>query len=346
MQNQSFYVLYHDVHFIVDPSLLYNSSKKFKELVDKSSNIQSIHLKINYDEFTIRNVNNFLKICQNQPTDVQDSELPEICLIARMFKADNVYNSGINYIQNKINPNFYIPDNKFDETQGIQYLQLESNDEISPIHHADLNELEFDESSESEKEHPDTQSETSEKSIKNKEHITACYQIIEDAQLLKLHRFYLMKDNKIIYMAKIKNNSILIGEGDDFHIRDNKYVNTAKITRYRNGYNIVSTNDQEFKIEYLYWSDGSYSLKVSFNHQVNQLNWRPKKTKKLTRFKGGYNHVPIQSKKNTILQNSSNLSTFIVRRMSKKLFEAECNQAVNPLIVFAIALSQIVGPPV
>ena len=146
MQNQIFYVFYKDESFVVDPSLLYNSSRKFKELVDHADNLQSIHLKINYEQFSTRNVVNFLRLCQNEPTDVQNSELEEICLIAKMFQADQIYKTGFDFIKSSINPNFSIPENKFDDSNGEQYLIIESDEEKENIHHINLNELEFDDS--------------------------------------------------------------------------------------------------------------------------------------------------------------------------------------------------------
>lgn len=250
MQNQSFLVIYQGENFMVDPQCLYNSSKKFRELVDNASNLQSVHLMIKNCQFSTRNIENFLKICQNIQTDVQDSELEEISLIAKMFQAEQIYNTGLNFIQANLNANFSILNDQFNPSNSDQYLQLESDEVIlPPIHHVDLNELNFDENSES----------VQEKEVEKNNNVdilkktiqTSCYQITCDNHLIKCCRYYLMKDGKIICMAKQKDNEIYIGEGQDIHISKNKIKNTVTITRNPEGYNIVSTDDQEFKIKYL-----------------------------------------------------------------------------------------------
>ena len=38
-----------------------------------------------YDGFTSKNVSKFLMLCQNQPADIQNSEMKEISLIAKLF---------------------------------------------------------------------------------------------------------------------------------------------------------------------------------------------------------------------------------------------------------------------
>ena len=348
MQNQTFIVIYQSQKFYVDPSLLYNSSKKFRELVDKADNLQTIHLKINYNKFSSRNVGNFLKLCQNESTDVQNSEMKEICLIAKMFQADKIYNTGINFIQSNIDPNFFIPNDMFDDTSPNKYLELES-DELSPIHHADLNELEFDDDfdsvteKETETNGKKENDESNPPSNQKKQHHTVCYQITSDNHFMKCKRYYLMKDNQVICMAKQKDDEIYIGEGNDVHISENKSNNTAIIIRTRNRFNVVETNDQEFKIKYV--KNGiNDSIEVSFDHNGTRLEWRYKQPKRFASYKGGYGNAPIVSKKNLILQNPFNKPTFIVRKMSKKVYEAECNPNVKPMVVFAIALSQILGP--
>lgn len=350
MQNQIFYVFYKDESFVVDPSLLYNSSRKFKELVDHADNLQSIHLKINYEQFSTRNVVNFLRLCQNEPTDVQNSELEEICLIAKMFQAEKIYNTGLEFIQNHIDSNFYFPNDKYEDQN---YLILEK-DEISPIHHADLNELEFDDDDDFESQKESEATGENNMNINNDQKLndqipdkklyrTARYEITYDRPFLKCKRFYLKKDDQVICMAKQKDDEIYIGDGNDFHISENNSKKYAKITRTRNRFNVVMTDEQEFKIKYVK-NGNNDSIELSFNHDGQKLEWRPKIAKSIKSYKGGYGRSPILSKKNMILQNYSNKSTFIVRKMAKNVYEAECNPNVKPMIVFAIALSQIVGP--
>lgn len=379
MQNQTFYVLYKGENIITNPSDLYNSSRKFRELVDNADTLHSIHLNINYDKFSTRNVKNFLKLCQNETTDAQNSELEEICLIAKMFDANKIFYKGLDFVQKNIDPNFYVSEDKFND---IPYLQIETN-EIPTIHHADLNELEFnsgyssdeteDNNDQGEKDNyqeSDTNQENNNQNksfdqneaifqkeninnnqddtqdlpeTKKKQHKTVCYQITSDTPFMKCRRYYLKKDNQIICMAKQKDNEIYIGEGENVHIGKNNEKNATRIIRTSSGYNVVLTNDQEFKIYFIKFGNG-YSMEVSFDHNGTKLDWTPKHPRRFKSYNGGFGRTPIRSKKNTILQNSSNRPTFIVRKMTDKIYEAECNPTVNHLVVFAIALSQIVGP--
>ena len=57
-----------------------------------------------------------------------------------------------------------------------------------------------------------------------------------------------------------------------------------------------------------------------------------------------FNHIPIQSKKNLMLKNKDGHPTFLVRKMDKKTYEIECFPTLSPLIIFALGISDIVGP--
>lgn len=357
MENQTFPVIYQNERLMVDPALLCNSSKKFRELLENAPTFETLHLLITSEIFSFRNVSNFLKICQNQQTDVQNSELEEICLIAKMFQADEIYNTAINFIKSTINPNFFIPENQFNESNGEEYLLIESDEEKELVHHVDLKELEFDDSCEftsvvqvdDSKNNNDISTTTNtqdhtEKKKKPRLH-SAIYQITSDNRFMKCPRYFFSKDNQVLYMAKIKENEIYIGEGQNFHISENKIENTARITRDCRNYNVVNTDDQEFKVKFLQYGT-KYSLNTTFSHHGTQLTWRPKGPKNESSYNGEYNHVPKPSRKNIILQNTSNHVTFILRKMSKKSFEVECHPGVSPLVVFSIAISQITGPVV
>ncbi|KAK8898236.1 hypothetical protein M9Y10_000514 [Tritrichomonas musculus] len=351
MINQTFPIFYQNECYMVDPSLMCNSSKKFSDIYnDIGTNCQNAQIKINYDQFSPRSVANFLKICQNQQTDVQNSELEEICLIAKMFRADEIYNTGINFIQSNIDPNYFIPYNKFDESNGNHYLILESEKSIVEPHQIDFDELEFDDSYENIPNEKDNNKNNNlnnsqvQKQPEQKKSRSVCYQITSDNKFMKCPRLYLMKDGKVLYMAKLKNDEIYIGEGENFHINENKIENCAKITRKCEDYNIISTDEQEFKVQYVRFTDGRYSIKTIFSHQGHKLSWRPARPKTQAGYNGDHNHIARPSKKNIILQNPRNHPTFIFRKMSKKTYEVECHPALNPLVVFSIAASQLVGP--
>ena len=169
-----------------------------------------------------------------------------------------------------------------------------------------------------------------------------CYQIKSKIPLLRSSCFYFMKDNKIIYMAKLKYNKIYIGEGDNFHIRKNK-ENSTHIDRNIQGYNIIRNSDQEFKIKYS--KDGQrFPMTATFTYNGHKIRWDPKDAEYQEFIKDGSKIKPCKSKKNLMLQNSYNHPTFILRKMSKIFYEVECFPTVDPLIVFSIALSGIIGP--
>ncbi|KAK8885765.1 hypothetical protein M9Y10_041219 [Tritrichomonas musculus] len=340
--NQTLPVIYQEERFLVDPSLLAQSSLRFQELISTNQNsFENIQLKITNNQFTVRNVSNFLKICQNQQTDVQNSELEEILSLAIIFKSEQIYNMGLNFIHQSIDPNYTVPSQLFNQTES---LILKSQNENSHFQNVDVNELEFDDSCDvldTSKIEDNKDNNQNEK--KKKKHSSTFYQITSDNPMMKCQRYYLKKDNQILYMAKIKNDEIYIGEGSNFHISENKFENTAKIKRDCQGYNIVNTDDQEFKIKFLKYGN-KHSLSASFYNNGSKLSWRPKEAKNSNSYNGEFHHQPIPSNKNIILQNPRNHSTFILRKMSKKSYEAECHPGVKPIIAFAISLSQILGP--
>lgn len=101
---------------MIDPSMLYNSSAKFVQLVQpfgaRATQYQLVILRQGFSE---RCIDNFLKLVQGLPTDVLDSEMKEICEIAKMFQSEQIYQTGLNFIQKSIDPSFFVPENsKFD----------------------------------------------------------------------------------------------------------------------------------------------------------------------------------------------------------------------------------------
>lgn len=350
MLNQTFPVIYRDTCFMVDPSFLSNSSRKFKELIknflDSGYDIQSLRLIIAYDQFLERNVDNFLKVCQGLQTDVNNSEVEELCEIAKMFQADEIYNKGITFIQNSIDPNFFIPYNKYCEKQ---YLFIESN-ETNLIHHVNLNELEFDENSDCNETEDNKRinNNRASKNIRNsirQKYQSVIYQLQVEKPFMKCRRFQLVKDGQTILSAKQKDNEIFICSGNDVHINEEKFRNDARITQNRQYFNIITTDEQTFKITYIPKGfDKQFSMKLTFVYKQSQLTWTTKYPKVPTTIYGELNHIPINSNKNIVLQNPAGQVTFIVRKMKKREFEAECNPSLSPIIAFSIALSQIVGP--
>lgn len=338
MIHQTFPIIYQDKRFLVDPDLFSKASQKFQDMISNNKEqMQNSCLKITFNIFEARNISNFLKICQNQETDVQNSELKEICLLAKMFKAEQIFNTAYNFIQKEIDANYFIPSDQLKEISQSQNLIFETETSEEPIFlHCDINDLEFEESCEQ------TNDKNNNNNKSEKKH-SVCYQIKIENPILKCHHFYLLKDGKVIFSAKQKYDEIFIGEEENCHIKENLQQNVAKITRDFRGYNIVNTNDQEFKIRYLK-KGGKFLVKTSFDHQIGKQFWRPRETNCDNMLKGEYNHKVMQSRKNVVLQNHRNHPAFILRKMSKKIYEIECHPIADPIVIFAIALSQIIGP--
>lgn len=97
-----------------------------KKLIDPflkdNFQITELRLEVVYCIFAIRNMENFLRICQNLPADVQNSEMKEICEIAKIFEADSIYKCGLEFIQKYIDPNFFVPEAKYSDKP---YLVIE-----------------------------------------------------------------------------------------------------------------------------------------------------------------------------------------------------------------------------
>lgn len=334
MVNQTFPVVYQNERFLVDCELLSKASQKFRYLMKQiGTNNKNYCLKINYNKFSTRNVSNFLKVCQDIEADVQDSEFKEICLLAKMFEAEQIFNTALSFIQKEYDASYFIPSNILSELIQSSNLQLEPESiEISQAFRFDLSDLDFDDNLDN-----------IECDIRKKEKThSVCYQIKMENPIMKCRRFYLIKDEKIIYMAKQRYEKIVIGEGKNCHLKNNQ-ENVAQMTRDFRGYNIVNTREQEFQIKYL--KDGpKFYVKTSFDHKNGKQVWLPIQSKTQALINGEYNHIPLKSRKNIVLKNHRNRPSFIVRKMDKKVFEVECHPDCDPIVAFSIAISQIIGP--
>lgn len=339
MSNQTFIVVYQGERFIVNPLLLSNSSFKFRDLISEvKDDFHQYHLRIEYDKFSSRNIQNFLKLSQNQQADVQDSEVKEICYIAKMFKANEIYKKGISFIHTNIDPDFFVTDNQFDEINGIRYLNLEKETSQTQIFNINVKDIKNTES-ESKIKNKDNNKENNKKKL-----LPVYYEITSEIPFGKCPRFYLRKGDKILYMAKQKESIIYIGEGNDFHIGKKLSEAHVKIIRDQPEYNVVYMKDQRFKVRFNQHKDGTYSVYTSFILNGQYIVWKNREPKDISSFNGFLNHMAIDSKKNILMQNSDNKVTFIFRKVGKKTYEAECHHSVDPIIVFAISLSEMIGP--
>lgn len=418
---QLFTVKYNDATFLVDPSSLYKASLKFKELtqpfIQDIDQMREMHLDILNVQFSKRNVNNFLRICQNQPSDVKNSEMKEICEIAKLFQANDIYNTGLSFIQQNIDPNFFVPDNKYDGSDGKTYLIVQGDSNFIS-HDPNLDDSYFEENTnnedqgnyykindqqdnqnpensnsenkqkesnfnlddhsnlydpvfalddscktdnttnnesqneESSQQSEDVTQETKDTELGNKKYDSVIYYLRFENHTFKCPVFKFVKDNTILFSAKQKYEDIYIAEGNDIHI-SKKENHVGHITQNDiQKINRVHLRDVDYVIKYV--NSGApehFSLDVSFPFKNDIISWVPKKPrydpttdKYYLNFHGQHNHAPLISSKNIVLQDKAHKPTFIVRKMDRNVFEVECQPVINPLIVFTIGLSDIVGP--
>lgn len=329
---------------MVDPNMLFNSSRKFALLVQpfgtEATHCQLVILQHNFSE---RCIHNFLKLVQNLPADVQDSEMKEICEIAKMFQADQIYNTGLSFIQNNIDPSFFVPDNKYET--GPQALLLEAQAKM--VHNNNDFELNSDD------EEYETSKSTSDSKPKEPKVETIIYQIKVDRPMMKCHQYHLIRNGEVLLSAKKKGNNIVVGKGIDIHLKTSTANHCAQISQERM-HNIIKANNQTIILKYVLFPDSkAFSMSVSFLHNNEQIYWFPKQPKLNPktgnyglRLVGSHHHVPMNSNKNSVLKNKSGKTTFITRMMAVDFFEAECHPDISPEIVFCIALSSIVGPSI
>lgn len=230
-----------------------------------------------------------------------------------------------------------LPSDQLLEIDGNQNLLLEQETNEIPEHFRyNLSDSEYDDDL-------DFESNINENVKKEKTH-SVCYQVKMEKPIFKCHRYYLIKDNKTLFTAKRKYDKTIIGEGENCHINQSKQPSVAKITRDFRGFDVVHTNEQDFKINFLKIGQ-KFLVKTSFDHKSGRQFWKPnKENRKSTLINGEYNRKPIQSDKNVVLMNPKNRPAFIVRKMEKKVFEIECHPDCDPVVAFAITISQITGP--
>lgn len=344
MSNQTFPVIYGQAHYLVDPNMLFNSSRKFAELVQPFGNeAPHCQLVILQHGFSERSISNFLKLVQGLPTDVQDNEMKEICEIAKMFKADQIYNTGLSFVQSSIDPSFYVPDTKYES--GLTPMMLEH--QAKQIHHDDLEFVSEDDSY-------DKTSESKQEDKSEKKVETVIYEIRIDRPALKCHRYHFFKNGEILYSAKKKGNKIVIGKGGDIHLKSSTVNHCVQITQEQM-YNTIHIDGQTIILKYVVFEDSkAISMSITFKHKNDeQIYWFPKQPKLNPRtggyalkLAGSHHHRPMNSCKNSVMKNSAGHTTFITRMMGTDFFEAECHPDISPALVFSIALSSIVGPTI
>ena len=278
--------------------------------------------------------------------------MKEICEIAKMFQADQIYSTGLSFVQNSIDPTFFVPDNKYEN--GQTYLIME--DQSRTATHQ-IRDLEFDNEDDSEESDKNTKSSnqyTNKEEKKEEQRIpTQVYEIRIDRPMMKCNRYHFIKEGHNLLSAKKKGSLIVIGKGADIHLKSATINHCAQIVQDQM-YNTITADGQKIILKYVRCADsGAISMNVSFIHNGNQLYWFPKEPKLNIRtggyglkLSGAYHHTPVTSKRNAALKNAQGRTTFIVRKMAENFYECECHPEVSQTIVFAIALSSIIGPSV
>lgn len=344
--NQTFPIFYNNQKILVDPSLMYTSSAKFAELCHPytSRGITKLQLTIANTNFTERSINNFLNLCQNLPTDVRDSEMVEICEIAKLFKANQIYNTGSNFIKSKVDSNFFIPDNKYDNVQ-ILFISEENS---APNQYPGQPDFDFesDDEENEQQQPPQHSSKPSDDKV-----MPALYEIRIERPMMKCNRYYFSQNGRPLFAAKKKNHDLVIGQGSEVHFGSIKSNHVGTIEQEQM-YNKIHIDNQNIILRYVRCPDsGATTMDVNFLHGDQHLFWigkHPQLNAKTgtygLKLRGAYKHTPITSKRNAALRNSEGKTTFVVRKMRENFYEAECHPSIAPSIAFAIALSSIVGP--
>ena len=365
---QLFSIFYDDIVFIVDLISLSNASLRFKEMikpfVHQNDFIKTHHLEIHCNEFTKRNMNNFLNICQNLPNDIQDSEMKEICEIAKMFKANEIYETGLSFVQNHIDPNFTIPDYKYDSNENLMSIEKDKIDILQDSNKKKIfsedtliNSIltNISNNAKNNENYENNASFIDQYFIKNglketKKKNSVIYRVQIEKRAFKTPIYKCFLDNQMLYSAAQKRNEIFI--------KDSNYNNKSKnyighiIQKEANRSNRIKIRDIAFNLNYISSADPNhYQIDVSFPANNKVVSWFPKPPKYdmgnenyYRNFHGEYHRRAVRSPKNIALQNDAGHPAFIVRKMGKNLYEFECNHNVDPLIAFSVGLSSVVGP--
>ena len=161
-------------------------------------------------------------------------------------------------------------------------------------------------------------------------------------------------NGSILYTAKQKENDIIIGEGSFVHMNHHKENHVGHIVQESNHrINQIKLKGQKpFTVKYVdSIKENHLSLEVTFYDGSKKMTWTPKAphfNTETNRFcldlSGMWNRSSIKSKRNIVLQNLDGNISFIVRKVDQNVFKIEANPKYDPLLMFAIGISEIVGP--
>lgn len=353
-------IIYKGNTYDVDRNLICQASIRFSDLMKtyiSNGQTEKPQLEILYENFSERNILNFLKICQNLPVDVQNNEIPEICEIALMFQANEIYSKAINFVHSNIDQNFSIPENKYNQDIS-KFFNFTSSKNLAP-HHINFSELEF-ESDESDNDYFENTNKCNNtenmKDYHNDEKCddfdgTSTIYLIKSELLSRGQRFIFLKNNKPLLSAKVKGNKIFFSNKDDTNFDTNSQNVLYRIERERDLTNKVILNNQKFDIKHILGNDTHFSMETSFQLNDKTISWVSKEKDLKTNsseykslISGMFNRPFKKSDKNIALKDKNGKTQFIVRKVWHHSFEVECSPDLPEMIVFSIAVTQIVGP--
>lgn len=242
---------------MVDPESLMKVSLQFRNLIGPFKkyhpNISDLKLEVVGNEFSDRNMEIF-------------SNCAKICKIAKLFGAEQIYNTGVRFIQLYIDPKFYVPDNEYDINNEQTYLFVECA--THKVHHeSNLSQLDFDESYKEDKDNYQSNDENkpSKENNDNKQQKisinvqkddeilkSVIYQIRCIKRSMKCNEYKLHMNGNAIYTARQQLDNIIIGKSNKVHINKDKSNHFAKIVQESNHkLNDVSIkNEKSFQIKY------------------------------------------------------------------------------------------------
>ena len=368
---QTFHVYYNGSSFKVNPISLSQASNKFNKLIQpyiqNPEEMLFVHLEIRGGQFKKRNVENFLKICQKLPTDVKNSEMEEICEIAKLFQATDIYCTGIAFVKSNIDPNFCVPDDKYSGPNRQAYLIIEGQknamDTDSDLSDTDLKDIDdskfhgnYYQMNENKNNNSAEKIINSKKAspTKDKHHkpkkakTNVLYTIKLPNHVIKCPTFKFYRNGQILFSAKQKDNDIFFAEGEEVHVSQ-KETHLAHINQHMMT-NTIYTKMSRFNLKYVK-TGRRYSIEAYFPLDdkmtlfgTRKPKYDPKKEKQSINYNGEYHHKPLPSARNIILEDKDGKAAFITRKMSDTTYEVECLPTVEPLVAFCLGVSDIVGP--
>lgn len=164
------------------------------------------------------------------------------------------------------------------------------------------------------------------------------YQIKISYHFMKCPIFTFSNEDNILYTAKHQYNEIIIGKGYEVHINKDSSNHIGKILQEHDRINSILEKGKRFNVKFVELEKPNhFSLSVTFPNKGRNVTWAPKKfDNKKTPNK--------RSKKDCVLANSDGQTVFIFKKKSNDLFQIQTIQSIDPLIIFAIGLSAIIGP--